>query len=346
MDPMQLECDPDADILRLICSRFGSLGDSSKERIYLDIEENGVRSTIRFPAASLKSIESSEPLPFSFFELRGLDSRSEGINVDPRWIPWVKNGLSKGRDLDEMFRTMYDRGVEYDAIVCLLGHRLSQPITITERDDRETIEPMAAAGIDSRFRLDSDYVELYRIDGFLDQSQCEYFEGLVGNDTRRSVVYGSTPVAESRTSRTYYFANSGEVIPEVRALQRRVCSLLGSDMSVAEPMACLVYEKSEQFRAHQDYFDDQGTSYKGTDGLERRGQRQWSVLIYLRDVEAGSGTRFHRIRQEFTPHRGTALLWNNLYPSGSPNPYTHHVGLMVGDNKKLVLTQMFRQFAG
>jgi len=220
---------------------------------------------------------------------------------------------------------------------------LALPIPIAERADRESIHPLSNTKIDRKYRLDNDYLELYVIERFLDENQCAMFEGMIGDNVQRSIVRGRYPIYEGRTSSTYRFANTGDMSSAVRALQHRVCGLLQSDMTLAEPLTCITYTESQQFRAHKDYFDDEGSIYQSCDGERRRGQRQWSVLIYLTEVQAGSGTRFHRIRQEFTPEQGTALIWNNLYPTGNPNHYSHHIGLPAGKEKKLVLTQMFRQ---
>jgi prolyl 4-hydroxylase len=77
--------------------------------------------------------------------------------------------------------------------------------------------------------------------------------------------------------------------------------------------------------------------------LATRGQRTWTFMVYLNEGMKGGGTKFFAIHRVFTPKKGTAVVWNNLYPDGSPNHDTLHSGLPVEAGHKIVITKWFRE---
>ena len=341
--PIELSCKMDNPVLRQLCGYMAAGPRREDEIMYLEIGETEPRF-LYFPARSLKSIESSSPLPDSLFrspDWLNPEDYAE-LNLDPYWIEWVNDNLERGCHREDLFRVMYDAGVDYGVIETVLKYTPKAPLHIIERDDREPIEPLASVSIDGNHRLTSDYIELYAIKDFLSAEECDAFQSLVGENLRRSTVFDVNPISDSRTSYTYDFPNDESADPRVRALQNRLCDIFGIDLVKMEALQCQIYSRSQQFRAHQDYFNDEIPDYVGWDGVTRAGQRQWSIVIYLTDGEEGTGTRFPRIMQEFTPTKGTALIWNNLYPSGNANPYTLHAGLPAGKAQKMILTTWTR----
>jgi prolyl 4-hydroxylase len=72
------------------------------------------------------------------------------------------------------------------------------------------------------------------------------------------------------------------------------------------------------------------------------GQRTFTFMIYLNDVEAGGETNFVNIKQGFRPLTGTAVIWNSLNQDGSPNSFTMHHALPVQKGFKAIITKWFR----
>jgi prolyl 4-hydroxylase len=65
-------------------------------------------------------------------------------------------------------------------------------------------------------------------------------------------------------------------------------------------------------------------------------------MIYLNTTEAGGGTHFTAIDTILYPQAGRAVIWNNLYADGSPNPDTIHHGMPVERGTKVIITKWFR----
>jgi homospermidine synthase len=72
------------------------------------------------------------------------------------------------------------------------------------------------------------------------------------------------------------------------------------------------------------------------------GQRTWTFMIYLNDVEGGGETEFPEIGVKLTPKRGRAVAWNNLRASGEGNELTRHQSLPVTAGTKTIITKWFR----
>ena len=44
------------------------------------------------------------------------------------------------------------------------------------------------------------------------------------------------------------------------------------------------------------------------------GQRTWTTMIYLNDVEKGGETYFKHLKLKIKPEKGLLIAWNNLFP--------------------------------
>lgn len=66
-------------------------------------------------------------------------------------------------------------------------------------------------------------------------------------------------------------------------------------------------------------------------------------MIYLNDTPKGGGTHFLYLDQIFYPKQGQAVIWNNLYPDGTPNRNTLHHGMPVEEGQKVIITKWFRE---
>lgn len=129
--------------------------------------------------------------------------------------------------------------------------------------------------------------------------------------------------------------------PLVMELKRRIIALTGLDPAHAEPMQGQRYEVGQEFKAHTDYFEPSGADYEKYCSVA--GQRTWTVMLYLNEVEAGGVTRFKAIDKMVEPETGKLLAWNNLRANGTPNPSTIHHAMKVRAGTKYVITQWFRE---
>jgi hypothetical protein len=111
-------------------------------------------------------------------------------------------------------------------------------------------------------------------------------------------------------------------IPPVTAFKADVARILNVDESFMEPLAMIRYQPGQEYKPHYDWFNDE----------EIGSQREWTVLIYLNDVEPGDGGETAFVSTGTTPllvqpKAGRAVIWRNLLPSGFVDTNTMHAGL-------------------
>lgn len=182
-----------------------------------------------------------------------------------------------------------------------------------------------------------DKAELFAVAGFLETAECARFMAMVDEVARPSPVFDAVRDGQYRTS------YSGDVSPDdpfVRMIERRIDDLLGLPHSHGETVQGQRYEPGQQFHAHRDWFDPSEAYWPEQAG--RAGQRSWTAMIYLNDVETGGETQFPDLGMSIAPQRGTLLAWNNMKPDGAPNFETLHAALPPVSGTKYVITKWYR----
>ena len=187
-------------------------------------------------------------------------------------------------------------------------------------------------------RVPSDKVELLRLRGFLSRKECDVLIALIDRDRRPSTIANHNGDAYFRTSETCDLAGDQ---PAVAALERKLAALSGIDPAHGEPLQGQRYAVGQEFKPHSDYFTPGSADYDRFCSVA--GQRTWTFMIYLNDVEAGGATRFKAVKKTFQPEAGTLLCWNNRRPDGSVNPSTLHHGMKVRRGVKYVITKWYRE---
>ena len=205
---------------------------------------------------------------------------------------------------------------------------------------------LAKVGAAVRKRLDADpfayrvpveQAEIYALSGFLDREECRHLIGLIDDVAKPSQVFDEVYQPKYRTS------YSGDVDPGdsfVKMVERRLGDLLGLDLSWGESVQGQRYRPGQEFKAHCDWFDTRSDYWK--EEIRRGGQRSWTAMVFLNDVEEGGTTEFPRLGISIPPQEGALLIWNNADRDGYPNDATTHAAMPVVRGVKYVITKWFR----
>jgi len=186
-------------------------------------------------------------------------------------------------------------------------------------------------------RIDAPF-PLYTLDDFLSPEQCAEVIEFSRQAMKPSTLSRSNYDVEFRTSTT---ANLYEIDdPRARDVDDRICRTLGIRAPYSEGIQAQRYELGQQFKPHLDCFEPGSLTYQKYAGM--RGNRTWTFMVYLNDDVEGGATRFTSPGIAIQPRTGMALLWNNLYPDGSPNKDTRHSGEPVTRGYKVIITKWFR----
>lgn len=181
-------------------------------------------------------------------------------------------------------------------------------------------------------------IEMFVLRGFLSGDECDALIARIERDRRPSTIADSNGDHYFRTSETCDLPMQE---PDVLALDQKFSALSGIDRSFGEPIQGQRYAPGQEFKAHTDYFDPQGADYERFCSIA--GQRTWTFMIYLNDVDAGGATRFKGIDKLIQPERGKLVCWNNRCADGSANPATLHHAMKVRKGLKYVVTKWYRE---
>jgi len=183
-------------------------------------------------------------------------------------------------------------------------------------------------------------LEIFTIPNFLTDEECDYLCGLIEKNHIRSEVAGSgtkkSTYNEGRTTSTSNLFASDNIVKQV---DDKIYQELNISSDYAEPTQGQLYEVGQEFRHHNDYFSGDGY----TNHCLSSGQRTYTCMIYLNDVEEGGETDFPQINQRFTPQKKMAIIWKNSDGTGKENMASHHAGMPVKSGKKIIITKWFRE---
>jgi prolyl 4-hydroxylase len=264
----------------------------------------------------------------------------------PDWEEWLDLNLSLGNCKTIMFQKSLEAGYSYDL--------LKRKIGIDYQIPTETMAmrfPVVA--LRTAQRLNAKNLEVFRIDNFLTAEECEkIISEINASELTTSTTYNASRPTErivnaDRTSKTCYFGGSNLSITQI---ENRICKTLGINNQYAEQIQGQKYEVGQEFRFHNDYFDSE--LLKKDSSIN--GQRTWTFMIYLNNVEEGGYTSFPLAFCSSAPKTGTALIWNNLYSHvitadptifGKENPFSSHCGMPIIRGEKYILTKWFKEKA-
>ncbi|OGS58451.1 MAG: oxygenase [Erythrobacter sp. RIFCSPHIGHO2_12_FULL_63_10] len=187
-------------------------------------------------------------------------------------------------------------------------------------------------------RVPSDRLELFQKRDFADPGLCAELIALIEANRRPSTIADDNGDCYFRTSET---CDLDDGVPAVARLEVLLTQMSGIDPAHGEPLQGQRYDVGQEFKPHTDYFSPGGADYEKYCSVA--GQRSWTFMIYLNDVEAGGATRFKVIGKTIQPEAGKLLCWNNRRRDGGVNPNTLHHGMKVRKGVKYVITKWYRE---
>ena len=187
------------------------------------------------------------------------------------------------------------------------------------------------------FQIETDKAEMFAIGDFLTKGECERLCMLIDLVARPSSLHEE---AFQEGFRTSYSGDLDPQDPFVTAISTRIDNLLGLEAKVGEAVQGQRYMPGQQFKPHHDFFHTSEPYWKHE--RKRGGQRSWTAMAYLNNVEEGGGTHFTAVGANIQPKQGVLLVWNNAKPDGSPNHDTIHAGTPVIKGTKYVITKWYR----
>jgi prolyl 4-hydroxylase len=291
--------------------------------------------------------------PFSFKDgARRKRSRSMKKEIPPDWLDWIQLNISRNCDKDGIAKILLDNHFDPAAIVSamrylptnpdLIGEmnrKLAAPVPVQEAELLPMFRDIDSVYLPLAAKLNTDKVHFYIVEDFLSAQECDELVRRIRAQNQASTTTNpDEPDKYFRTSKTSNLSEDND--PFVKEINRRVADYLGFEPERSEGMQGQYYQVGEQFKAHTDYFEPNTDEFRKFAG--QQGQRTWTFMIYLNDVEEGGQTEFTRLGVAVSPKKGTAVVWNSLRADGSVNPDTEHWAKPVVKGEKFIITKWFR----
>lgn len=251
---------------------------------------------------------------------------------------WLRNQLDRGCSRREIADILFQQGFSVATVREQMGD--AYPEVLTSSTEPLQPLPILRNPPPNLRKIDTPKLELYVLDDFLGEKDCERVMGLIRHHLLPSPVAGTPKDKEYRTSSTCFLSNLRSSV--ATEIPERISRTLGMNPEYAEGVQAQHYLPGQQFKPHWDFFDTASNVYQQRS--PERGNRTWSFMVYLNEGMTGGATKFHAIDMSFEPRVGRALFWNNLYPDRRPNRDTKHSGEPVTAGQKVIITQWFREF--
>jgi prolyl 4-hydroxylase len=185
--------------------------------------------------------------------------------------------------------------------------------------------------------------QVYIKENFLSENECQALMEEIDQRLVPSTVSDSKDMGTVSEYRTSSSADLNRFDNELFSdLDIKITNFMDLDPFLGEAVQGQKYEKGQHFKEHWDFFDRWAPHYKCY--CEWMGQRTWTTMIYLNDVEKGGETVFRHLKLKVKPKQGTLLTWNNLYKNGRVNRKTLHEALPPESGEKYIVTKWWRSW--
>jgi prolyl 4-hydroxylase len=271
-------------------------------------------------------------------------------DIPADWQDWIKLNISRGCDKDGIAKILFENGFHPTAIVAAMQYLPQSPelvaamntslaaASLETKPADETLRAIDDVMLPFARRLQTDKAHFYLLDNFLSADDCDELVRRIRANCRASTITTDDPDKYFRTSKTSDLSvNADDFIQDI---DRRIAGYMGFEPERCEGIQGQYYQVGQQFKAHTDYFEPGSDEYRKF--AADRGQRTWTFMIYLNEVEEGGETEFLKLGLAVRPAKGMAVIWNSLRPDGSVNPDTLHWAKPVLRGEKFIITKWFR----
>lgn len=189
----------------------------------------------------------------------------------------------------------------------------------------------------------SEEPKIYIIDNFITHEECDHFIAISQPNLQRALVSSNTKgsVSKGRTGKNYWLQHNIDNI--TKSVGNKIANQVGVPLNTAEQYQVIYYDKTEEYKQHYDSWDHDG-SEKSKRCMKYGGQRLFTALCYLNDVEEGGHTRFTKLNLKVEAKKGRLLVFENVFKdTNKKHPLSEHAGTPVIKGEKWAFNLWFRE---
>ena len=142
---------------------------------------------------------------------------------------------------------------------------------------------------------------IYVIEDFISDAECDHFVKASDSKLERAKTIGGKDgiYHENRTGSNCWLPHSHSSVTQ--EVGQRIADLVGFPLKNAESYQIVYYTGGTQYNDHHDAFNDE--TEEGRKHLKRGGQRIYTAIAYLNDVEEGGATEFRDLNISVAPKK-------------------------------------------
>ena len=188
------------------------------------------------------------------------------------------------------------------------------------------------------------FTQIYKYQKFLTDNECSNMIKFIDTRLTDSTVADPDDSCLVNDYRTSQSASLGYFEDDFFLnIDKKLVNLLDLNPFIGENMQGQKYLPGQYYKEHHDFFTPFTAEYKTY--CEWMGQRTWTTMIYLNDVEKGGETYFKHLKLKIKPEKGLLIAWNNLFFNGIPNYKTLHEALPPISGDKYIITKWWRSWS-
>jgi len=193
-------------------------------------------------------------------------------------------------------------------------------------------------------RIEYPFTQIYKYEKFLTDDECSDMIKFINSRLTDSTVADPDDSCLVNDYRTSQSASLGYFEDDFFLnIDKKLVNLLDLNPFIGENMQGQKYLIGQYYKEHHDFFTPFTPEFKTY--CEWMGQRTWTTMIYLNDVEEGGETYFKHLKLKIKPKKGLLIAWNNLFFNGIPNYKTLHEALPPISGEKYIITKWWRSWS-
>ena len=181
------------------------------------------------------------------------------------------------------------------------------------------------------------------IHNFLSPDICDHFVKLSQGKLERALVSSETKgiISKGRSGSNCWIDHKND--ETTLSVAKKISNIIEIPLENAESYQIIYYDKEQEYFNHYDAWDFNDVE-KCKRNLKRGGQRLFTALVYLNDVEEGGSTKFTKLNIDVKAEKGKLLIFENVYEETNIRHYlSEHAGRPVIKGEKYAFNLWFRE---
>lgn len=259
----------------------------------------------------------------------------------PEWKLWIWSNIVDGVDRESIFNILLNNGFDYFLIKNELGIEPTNSLIWQRQYTQENLNtpyeielyPYNKSLCDNSrsYRIENNQIEIYHFPELLTYEECDELISMTDKKL------GANRKKQNTQSPQIYKLDMSTDLS--KTINERLSKVVGVSEDFGEDIFIQKFKPDFEYPETVDYISPNQKDYL----FETRGQRVWSMQIWLNSLNEGGHLTFKSIDRSVKPVKGEATIWKNTHHDGSFNENTKHIHNPFNEENKYVLFKYFRE---